>query len=323
MHAIYIQKHGAVQDIKVSEVPAPSVKPGDVLVKVEAAGINPSDLASVEGKFPNAVLPRVVGRDFAGRVVEGPAELQGAEVWGTGGDLGITRDGTHAEFIAVPRDAVARRPKTLTVEQAGAGGVPFITAYSALIRLGKLKAGDWVIVSGAAGAVGQAAIQIANANGARIVALVRDASESWAANSPGVRATAYSDKADLETVVREATSGEGASVALNGVGSSIFGSLLKSLKTGGRLVVYSAAGGRESNLDIMYVYRNDLSILGLDTQKLDASHCANILNELAPLFHSGALKPPNVAEKYPLANAAEAYARVAAGNSGKVVLVME
>jgi NADPH:quinone reductase len=321
MKAIYIQQHGAIADLKVTDVPAPSIKSGEVLVKVEASGINPSDVASVLGRFPVAVLPRIVGRDFAGRVVEGPADLIGTEVWGSGGDLGISRDGTHAEFVALPRQAVARRPKNLSAEVAATVGVPFVAAFSALMRLGRLKEDEWVIVSGAAGAVGQAAIQLAHAKGAHIVALVRDASDRWVSKCDGVRAVAQSDQGDLDKVVREATNGKGADLALNGVGSSIFASLVASLAIGGRQVVYSAAGGREFTLDILNFYRNQLVLLGLDTQKLDATECAGILNELVPLFESGALQSPAIGERYPLSEAATAYARVAAGGGGKIVFV--
>src|SRR5450432_620056 len=203
MKAIYIQQHGAIADLKVSDVPKPSVSGDDeMLVKVEASGINPSDIVSVEGRFAGSVLPRIVGRDLAGRVVEGPAELIGTEVWGTGGDLGITRNGTHAEYVVIPVDAVAGRPKNLSPEEAAAVGVPFVTAFSALVRLGKVKAGEWVIVSGAAGAVGQAAIQLAHAQGAHVIALVKDATERWVSESGGVEAIAQSDQTDLETVVR-------------------------------------------------------------------------------------------------------------------------
>src|SRR5277367_5399491 len=116
MKAIYIEHHGAIEDLKVSEVPVPSIGSGDVLVKIEASGINPSDLGSVLGRFPTAMLPRIVGRDFAGKVVEGPGDVIGAEVWGSGGDLGILRDGTHAEYVVLPRQAVARCQKNLSME---------------------------------------------------------------------------------------------------------------------------------------------------------------------------------------------------------------
>ena len=75
-----IEKHGRVGDLKVSEIPAPAFKPGEALVKVEASGINPSDIASAQGRFPGSVLPHVVGRDFAGMIVDGPADLLGTEV---------------------------------------------------------------------------------------------------------------------------------------------------------------------------------------------------------------------------------------------------
>ena len=136
MKALYIEKHGAIDDLKVNEVPRPSITPNEVLVKVEAAGINPSDLGSVQGKFLGSVLPRIVGRDFAGTVVEGPDDLIGTEVWGTGGDLGVSRNGTHAEYLAIPRQALAPRPKNLSAEAAAAAGVPFVTAFSALVRFG-------------------------------------------------------------------------------------------------------------------------------------------------------------------------------------------
>jgi NADPH2:quinone reductase len=323
MKAAYIREHIALDVLQVSEVPKPSIKPGEVLVRVEASGINPSDLASVQGKFPGSVLPRVVGRDFAGKVVEGPAELIGTEVWGTGGDLGISRDGTHGEYLALPRRAVAKRPANLTTEQAAITGVPFITAFSAAVRLGQLKKDEWMIVSGAAGAVGQAAIQLARAMAAHVVALIREASEGWVSGSPGVEAVAQSDRGDLEDVVRQATGGRGADLALNGVGSSIFGAIQGALAVGGRQVVYSAVGGREFPLDLLSFYQKQSALFGLNTQRLDVIQCAGILNEIAPLFESGALQAPAIGERYPLSQAAKAYGRVASHQGGKVVLIMD
>jgi NADPH2:quinone reductase len=322
MKALYIEKHGNVFDLKVSDIPAPKIKPGEVLIKVEASAINPSDVASVQGRFPNAILPRIVGRDFAGKVVDGPPGVIDAEVWGSGGDLGTSRNGTHAEYLAIPVQAVARRPKNLSAEEAAVVGVPFITAYSALFRLGHLKEGECVIISGAAGAVGQAAIQLAHVKGARIVALVKDASESSVSKSGSVQAIAQSDRGNLEAVVREATNDRGADLALNGVGAAIFGPLLSALAVNGRQVVYSAAGGREFALDILSFYRQQFALFGLDTQKLDATACSEILNEIAPLFESGALHRPAVGERYKLSEAPRAYQHVAEGQGGKAVLVL-
>ncbi|HLV80197.1 MAG TPA: zinc-binding alcohol dehydrogenase family protein, partial [Chthonomonadaceae bacterium] len=244
MRALQIDHHGSPADLQAREAPRPAPGPEDVLVAIEAAAINPSDVASVEGRFPQSSLPRIVGRDFAGRVVEGPKALVGAEVWGSGGDLGITRDGTHAEFLAVPQSAVTPRPKALSAEEAAASGVPYVTAWSALIELGRLQAGEWTLISGAAGAVGSAAVQIACAQGAKVIALIKNDAERERLDKEKVAAIAQSDRGDLPEVVNGATGGEGCALALNGVGGAIFLPLLGSLARGGRMVVFSAAGGR-------------------------------------------------------------------------------
>ena len=90
-------------------------------MRVMAASINPSDVKNVAGAMKQTTLPRIPGRDFAGVVEAGPAEWVGAEVWGTGGDVGVTRDGTHAELIAVPVASLRRKPGSLELRRGGLG----------------------------------------------------------------------------------------------------------------------------------------------------------------------------------------------------------
>jgi NADPH:quinone reductase len=323
MKAVYIEKYGDIRDLKVSEIPVPALKAGEVLVKVQAAGVNPSDIGSATGRFSQGLLPRVLGRDFAGKIEEGPPGLVGTEIWGTGGDLGVTRNGTHAEYVLIPAEAAARRPKNLSIEEAATAGVPFVTAYSALFRLGNLKQGEWVIISAAAGAVGQAAIQLAQAKGANIVALLKDAAEQSRFDSTHVHAIALSEENNLNAVVRKVTNGAGADLALNGVGASIFSVILESLAiTKGRQVLYSTAGGREYKLDLLDFYHAESTLRGLDTIKLGVTKCSEILNELTPMFESAAIKPPKIGKRYLLAEARTAYESVAKGERGKVVLEM-
>lgn len=321
MQALRITKHGPHTALSATDVPDPTPGVGEVRVAIEAAGINPSDVGSAEGRFANAPLPRILGRDFAGRVVEGPKELVGTDVWGSGGDLGITRDGTHAESLIVPQEAVATRPKILSVEEAASAGVPFVTAWAALVDAGRLQSGEWVVISGAAGAVGGAAIEIAAARGAHVIALVLNADEAARLDRTKVQAVSQSDRNDLVDVVRSATTGRGAELALNGVGSVIFQPMLDSLSDGGRLVVYSAAAGRDVTVDLFDLYRRRLQLVGVNTGVIDAARGARILRELTPLFESGALRPPRIAARYPLSQAASAYAAVAHGAPGKVVLI--
>jgi NADPH:quinone reductase len=321
VQALRIDAHGPITALAARDIPTPKPGPGEVLIQVQAAAINPSDIVSAEGRFAKTVLPRTLGRDFAGRVTEGPADLIGRDVYGSGGDLGISRDGGHAEYIVVPRDAVAIRPVNLTAEQAAAIGVPFVTAWTGVIGVGQLTTGQWVVASGAAGAVGGAAAQLAVAHGGHVVALVKDEAEASRLDRTQIAAVARSDRNDLVDVAHTATNGRGADLALNGIGAAVFQPMLDALAAGGALVVYSAAGGREVKLDLLTFYHRRLRLLSVDTVAADAVQCARILRELTPLFESGALRPLPIIERYPLSDAARAYARVAAGASGKIVLV--
>lgn len=322
MKALRIERFGPLENLQVSDVPDVPLPPGCVRVKVEAAGINPSDTGVALGRFPHATLPRILGRDFAGTIVEGPPALMGRRVWGSGGGiLGMTRDGSHAEHLILPLDAVIARPAHLTAQEAAVAGVPFVTAWSALVELARLRAGEWAIVSGAAGAVGSAAVALVKALGGHAVALVRSSDDLAPLGGLNADAVLRSDLDDVPKSVLELTSGRGADVALNAVGAPVFAQLADSLGNGGRMVVFSAAGGREVQLDLFNLYRRRLQLLGLDTAALDLAEIAQLYGKFGPLFESGALAPPPIAARFPLSRAREAYERVAKGVPGKVVLI--
>lgn len=309
----------------VSEVPQPSPQPGEILIRIAAAAINPSDIANIRGSFKITNLPRVIGRDFAGQVVQGPTHLLNREVWGCGGsDLGFTRDGTHAEYIALPEEGVALRPPRLSPEDAAASGIPYVTAWIALVERAQVARDDWVIVSGAAGAVGSAAADIAHYAGAHVIALVKDASERAALDSKKIAAVAQSDSGDLEAVVRDATGGKGADIALNVVGAPIFDALMASLAERGRMAIVSGAAGRVlERFDVMNLYRRDLSLLGVNTASplLTVADTAKMLTELYAAFQSGQVAPVRCTARFPLDEAPEAYTRVARTAGEKIVLV--
>src|ERR671927_511750 len=123
MQAVVIERFGAPSELRQTEVPRPDPGEGEVLVEIHAAAVNRSDVLNARGSFPLTTLPRIPGRDFAGVVVEGPQELVGTDVWGTGGgELGFTRDGSHARYLAVSRGAVVPKSDTLTLEEAAASG---------------------------------------------------------------------------------------------------------------------------------------------------------------------------------------------------------
>src|ERR1700729_3135742 len=162
-------------DLRIETCDALPRAADEVLVEIRAAGVNRSDVAAAIGRMPQAMWPRTPGRDWAGIVAEGPSDLIGREVFGAGGDLGITRDGTHATHLVLPRNALVDKPPALTPAEAGSLGVPFVTAQEGYQRTGMPKAGDVVLVTAVNGMVGQAAAQIAAMHGARVFGVTRRA----------------------------------------------------------------------------------------------------------------------------------------------------
>src|SRR3984885_10710243 len=129
MRAIRFKAFGDPSVLELTEVAVPAIAETTALVRVTAASINPSDVKNVAGAMKQTTLPRIPGRDFAGVVEAGPAEWIGAAVWGTGGDTGFTRDGTHAEMIAVPVASLRRKHPQLR-----RGGVGWGQLHSCLVR---------------------------------------------------------------------------------------------------------------------------------------------------------------------------------------------
>src|SRR5271156_2225357 len=143
--------------LKFVSHPDPELHENELLVKVAASPIQPSDLLNTQGNFPQTTFPRIPGRDFAGVVVKPTSSpWHGKSVYGTSGpELGFTCDGAHAEFVVVHEDAVAEVPQGMDLKQASVIGVPWTTAYIALTRA-YAKKGETVLVFGAGGAVGGA-----------------------------------------------------------------------------------------------------------------------------------------------------------------------
>jgi NADPH:quinone reductase-like Zn-dependent oxidoreductase len=143
MRAIRFEAFGDPSVLKVMEMAAPAANESTASVRIMAASINPSDVKNVAGAMKQTTLPRIPGRDFAGVGEAGPAKWIGAEVWGTGGNTGFTRDGTHAELIAVPVASLRRKPDTLSFDQAAAVGVNYMAAWCGVEAAG-LRAGETV-----------------------------------------------------------------------------------------------------------------------------------------------------------------------------------
>ncbi len=322
MRAVRFAKTGDLSLLNVQEIETPRIADGEALVKISAAAINPSDVKNVLGLMPHTTLPRTPGRDFAGTVVQGPPDLLGAEVWGTGGELGFTEDGSHAEFIRLPLEAIRRKPAALFPEEAAAVGVPFVTAWACLVDAGRLTAGDTVAVIGAAGAVGNAAVQIARWRGARTLGVVRRSPQEADVIAHGATAIVNAEPGGLADALKSATDGKGATLILDTVGGAVMEPCLNALATGGRLIEITAPPPRRVAFDLMDFYRRELTLRGVNTLFLDMVACAGILEQLAPGFDSHALTPPRIAGGHGLGDAAAAYALVQSNEAGGKILLI-
>jgi NADPH:quinone reductase len=312
---------GSPADLSMREAPFPTPRAGEALVQVAAAAVHRSDLLNVIG-MPITDYPRIPGRDFAGTIVDGPADLIGTQCWGTGsGDLGFRRDGSHAEYVVVPIEGVVRLPSTFTLEQAGAAGLCYAAAADGLATAGLRGEGQTVLVTGGAGGVGSAVAAISRWRGAKLIAAVLDAEEAAAVRSAHPEATVVIDvEESLTEAVHEATDGRGADIVYDTVGNPVFREAAKTLGAGGRMIVITATPGADVPFDLFTFYRTGGSLLTANTTRSNCAWTAGLLRRLLPGFESGALPPPRVALRVPLEQAASAFLAVQQGARGRVVL---
>ena len=321
MRAAYITAFSkTLENLRVETVPDPIVTSGEAKIKILAASVNPSDVKNIQGKMEGTILPRIPGRDFAGVVVDGPTNLLGVEVWGTGGDVGFTRDGTHAEFIVVPVDAVTLKPRRLSFEQAACVGVNFVTAYLGLVTRAKLQPGETLLVTGARGGVGSAVLQLGQNLKARLIAVDRKPFEPAAFKGLDLVGYVDTSQTSLGDAVRQITNGRGADVAFDCVGGELFEPVLSSLGQLGRHIAITSVGTRRVSFDLLNFYHLRLTLFGIDSRALTVTDSAKLLAAIMPEFEAGRLKPSLISKRGTLADVRELYAFVDNGGDGKAVL---
>lgn len=309
MLAVRFHETGSLDAVRVETVPDPVLGPGQIRVAVRAAGLNPSDVKNVLGRFPYTSVPRIPGRDFAGIVVEGDTSLLGQAVWGTGRDLGFDRDGSHAQFLTLPADGIALLPEALSFAQAASLGVPFTTAWDALDRSG-VGEGTRLLVIGA-GAVGRAAAELARARGAQVHLAVRRPEQAETLTSLGFEAGAYPEGAALPG---------GFEVAFETTGYRL-PEAIRAIATFGRVAIISAPPSGSVDTPVLDLYRRGGSIVGVNSLLYDSRACARMLTGIGGLFASGALACGAVSEVH-LADAVAAYREVAREGGDKIVFRM-
>ena len=321
MRALRFERTGSLDYLTLADVPAPIPLDSELLIKIGAAAVNPSDAKNVLGRMHETTTPRTPGRDFAGTVAQGPAEWIGRTIFGTGGDLGFRRDGSHAEFMVVPREAAVPMPRGLSFAQAAAIGLPYFTASAAIARGAKLLAGETILITGSNGSVGSAAARLAHLSGAKVIGVARTKKDLTAGSMLPVDAWIDLESTDLAAGCRALTSGRGADVILDTVGGPMFEACLAALARRGRQVAITSVGGPRVSFSLVDFYHNESRLIGMDSVKWGFAETAQVLLDLVPAFESGELPPPEV-QPSPLERGPDVYRQIDAGNfRGKAVLV--
>jgi NADPH:quinone reductase-like Zn-dependent oxidoreductase len=321
--ALRFTEFGGPEKLACVTVPVAPPEAGEALVAVRAASINPSDVKNLAGRMRQTVPPRTPGRDFAGVVVAGPAEWVGVDVWGTGGDIGFTRDGSHAQYLRLPVGALSRKPANLSFEAAASVGVNYVTALIGL-DYAELRAGETLLVIGATGGVGGAACGIATARGARVIAACRGTAPEDAPARAATKEFIDLATADLAATLQEMTGGRGVDVVYDCVGRpDLTEAAIAALGFRGRLIAIAGTPGEQVKLELIPFYRRECRLIGVDSLKRKAADCAPMMDTLRPGFESGAFPAPAIATLLPLSRGAEGFAAVGRGTRGRVVLTMQ
>jgi len=317
MKALQFDKTGDLAALCYVEVPTPVPGADEVLVQIKAAGLNPSDVKNVLGRFPYTTLPRIPGRDFAGVVVEGPQAMIGQEVWGTGRELGFFADGSHAQYVKLPANGVALKPTHLSFAQAASLGVPYTTAWDALERSGVTAHTRLLVIGG--GAVGSAALALAKVRGAQVLAAARRPEQVKDLQAQGYQTLQLDKPDDLGAQVNAVYSG-GADVIFDTTGFWLPASVA-ALAAFGRIAIIAAPVDGHVQLPALALYRKGGSVVGINSLLYGVQACAAMLDQFGQFFDQDLLPLPQGLFESPLAEGLERYAEVNQGSGDKVILL--
>lgn len=341
MKAVVMERTGGPDVLTYKDFEDPKIGNGEVLVRVKACGVNRIDIWIRSGLY-KVQLPHILGADVSGVVeaigkdVEGvyegeevilmPAISDGTcEYCLSGWDslcdnlklLGFHIHGGYAEYVKVPKSAIFKKPKDLSFEEAAAIPVNFLTAWHMLITRAGIKPGQSVLVVGAGSGIGYAAVQISKLAGCKVIAIVGDGWKVSKAKDIGADLVINRKTDDVEKATKEFTNGKGVDVVFEHAGSAFWDKAIKCLKKGGTMVSCGATTGEEAVVNIRYVYRNQISILG--SYIGNRSEFINLLR----LFEEKKLRAV-IDSVYKLKDAAEAHRKMEENKHfGKLILKIE
>ncbi len=322
MRAVLCTKWGEPADLTAGEAPEPSPGPGQVLIAVEAAGLNVADTLLIAGKYQEKpALPFVPGAEAAGKVLEVGERVTRIRP----GDrvLAMLARGGFAERVVADETEVMALPEAMDFTTAAGFPIAYGTAHGALVWRAALASGEVLLVHGAAGGVGLATVEVGKALGATVIASASGADKLAVAKAHGADMLVDTGEADLRGRVKALTDGRGADVIVDPVGGDVFDASLRCIAWGGRIVVIGFAGGRIPQIPANILLVKNVSAVGFywgSYRRRDPARIAAQFEQLFGWYQAGRLKP-HVSHVLPLARVADAMALLLGRKStGKVVL---
>lgn len=323
MRAIEITQPGKPDVLQPCERPLPALKPGEVLIKVHAAGINRPDVLQRLGKYPvppgASDLP---GLEVAGEIVDGDYAAAGFAK----GDMvcALVQGGGYAEYCAAPAEQCLPIPKGLSALEAASLPETCFTVWTNVFDRARLSPGETLLVQGGTSGIGVTAIQLAAALGHRVFATAGSDEKCRACESLGAERGINYRTEDFVAVVKELTGGKGVDVILDMVAGDYIPREIDCLADDGRIALIALLGGAKAEIDLGQLLRRRLHISGSTLRPRPVAFKAAIARSLRervwPLFEQGRLKPV-IHRTFPLARAAEAHALMESSTHvGKIVL---
>jgi NADPH2:quinone reductase len=324
MKAIQYTKHGGYEVLQLIDKQATERQAGETLVQVTTAAVNVGDNIIRYGYFPGTPLPMIPGFEGVGCILDsGDSGLKkGTRVMFTG-PMGIYRDGTWQEQVSIPANLCVPVPEVLSDHEAAGFPIAYLTAYLSLIA-GGFKPGKRVLAAAVGGAVGNAAVQLADAIGAaKVITTAGSTEKAKHALELGYSNVIDLSKENLNKRILELTSGEGVDIILDGIGSNFTNKAVQTLAKGGTHVIYGGVAGGETTINVFDLIFKGSKMIGfasLVAQPIE--DIANAYTVLLELVGRKAIRPV-VAKAFPLEEAAKAQRYLAERRPfGKVLLDM-
>ena len=303
MKAIQFHEFGGPEVLRLEDVPDPQPGPGEAMLRMHSAGVNPTDITTRSGRAPappgGFVFPSLLGREGAG-VVEAVGE--GVTNVAVGDEVALRNAAySYAELVKSPSENLYKLPEGLGMLEASTAVITYSTAWDALVNKCQVQAGQTVLVQGAAGGVGIASVQIAKQLGATVIGTASTEEKLAYAAAQGMDHGVNYSGGSYAARVKEMTGGAGVDAIVDGVGGNAFLESLNCVKPGGRIAIYGTAGGREVTLNLNTLFRLRIAVLGSGGTGTSHADFEALLQMLA----DGRLTP-TVERTWPLAEAGEA-----------------